>query len=617
MKTGKRWLSMLLGVLLALTCCTQAFAADGGTPYHPAARAADNLLGQLHDAVFCGLQSLAQTLFLREQIPTASEYNASVQPYLNPGTDGTVSGVGWRVGFANGSIIPVEWRRDASGQPDPNGFCLDKPRATGGYPFVLTEIYTDQMLNLLLLSNRCDANGNGIDDMVAFISVDGVGIARGTVKKIRAAVEQALSPRGVEKADILLCSVSATHCHVALDTQGMAFRRAELFTNGLRFRRSLNPTMENTIVSRAADCAAQAYGKMENGELTYFETEPVRDAADKLDSGVRTQNRFACFLFTGESGEKTVLANLAAHPTRYYNGRALYADYPYLMQLAMQDAGYHFLFVQSAQANINSPNPPENTDEALRKEADAWAQSHALTREDWLERYGKRYTDQYFADNEKFNETIAEEQMANAYLLTRMILDASSAAAPVAPTLEIRVAQTPVKLEYGIMSLACASGMLGEDTVIDPKAEAGYSVMAETDYIAVGDDVVILTAPCELSPSIAYGTNPAYAGGALWTGKTSWTGEDWPYDTLESMVRKATGDADKTVLIYGVTNDALAYVYPDICCTQSILGAQFFYKVKPDAMANCMLLTPGAGSGSQLVEGYKRQIETRPVQNPS
>ena len=612
MKPTKRWTALFLCILLILSCGTQALAAEsGGTPYSSAAVLTDKVLGKLHDGLFRLAQNYLRTRYRRDPVPTLSEYEAAEHPYLYPGTDGTVRGNGWSGAFASGSIIPVQWRRNAKGKPDPNGYCLDKARGTGGYPFVLGKIYTDQLLNVFLLSNGSDANGNGIDDLLIFISVDGVGVAYGTLKKIRAAVEQALAPYGVEKADILLCNVSATHCHVALDTQGMAFRQLEMFRNGAKSGRSLDPEMEDTIVSRAASCAKDAYADMENGELTYFETAPVDGASDKLESGVRTQNRFACFMFTGKSGKKTVLSNIAAHPTRYYNGHALYADYPNLMQTAMRDAGVNFLFVQSAQANINSPGPTEKMRETYGEAADAWAKTHMLTREDWINRYGRLFTQAHYTEPEKheqINEQMIQGQMQNAYMFAHLILDASQSAEPVTPTLEVRTAQTLLKLEYGVMALACVSGLLGEETVCVPDAEAGYGVMVETNYIAVGDDIVILTAPGELSPSLAYGTDPEYTGDALWTGKTSWTGTDWPYDTLENLVRKATGDADKTVLIFGITNDALAYIYPDICCTQSLLGAKIFYKVNTDAMANSMLLTPGTKCGSQIMEGYMRVI---------
>ena len=613
MKRAKRCLAVCLSLLLALLCGTQAFAADAnaGEPYSPVAGIVDKALGAAHDMLFATLQGVLQTVYRNFDIPTYTEYLAADHPQFFKGTDGAVQGSGWRAGFGSGSIIPVEWRRDANGNADPNGMCLDKNHPTGGYQWQLSKIYTDQLVNVLILSNGADSNGNGVADILLFISCDGVGIAGGTVKKIRAAIVESLSAFGVTADDILGCNISGTHCHVALDTQGM--NMSNMFLNGFKNGRSLDATMENTIVKQAAASAKQAYEKMEDGKLSFFETSPISGAEDKMDSGLRTKNYFSCFLFESRSGEKTILANLGAHPVKYFNGHALFADYPHLMRIAMRDAGYNFLFVQSAQANINGPGIDVPEDSARSRDADAWAQTYALTKEDWTERYGKSYANRYYEDSNKISEEEFNGERRKAYLLAYHILDAVPTAKTVAPTLDVRNAQTLVKLEYGLMAMACVTGLLGEETVKVSEAEAKYGIMVETNYLAIGDDVVILTAPGELSPSLLFGSDPDYTGDSLWTGVTSWTGEDWPYDTLENIVRKATGDSDKAVLMFGITNDAMAYIYPDIDVPQSILGTALFYKTgsknnRAD-MVNCVLMMMGVKTASQLMDSYIRVIE--------
>ena len=612
MKNARRFLAILLSAVLAFSVGTQAFAADGavGKPYSPVVGVIDKVLGAAHDGIFAAVQGLMQVVYRQFRFPTYDEFMQAEHPYFYPGTDGETVGDGWQGGYASGSITPVEWRRDASGNPDPNGMCLDKNHPTGGYQWKLNKIYTDQMLNVLILSNGNDANGNGVADVLVFISVDGVGIAGGTREKIRAAIEQSLAAFGVTKADILGCNISATHCHVALDTQGM--NTMDMFTNGLKNGRSLNATMENTIVRQAGASAKAAYEKIEAGTLSFFETDPVSGAEDKMDSGERTKNYFSCLLFEGRSGEKTILANLGAHPTKYFNGHALFADYPYMMRLAMQDAGYNFLFVQSAQANVNGPGI-DGVEEGseLDLAADAWVQTYALTKEDWVARYGKSYANTYYENSNKISEREFEEEMHKGYLLANHILEAAADAKRCTPKLDIRNQKTLVPLDYGLMSLACVTGLMGEDTVRVKDSETGYGIMVEANYLAVGDDLVILTAPGELAPSLLLGTNPDYTGDSLWTGVTSWTGEEWGYDTLENIVRKATGDADKAVVMFGITNDAMAYVYPDIDVPQAILSALFYKegsKHNRGDMMNCMLMMMGTRSASHLMDAYIRVI---------
>ena len=611
MKKANRFLAVLLSVVLAFSVGTQVFAADGavGKPYSPAVGVIDKVLGVAHDGIFAAVQGLLQVVYRQFRFPTYDEYLQAEHPYFYAGTGGETVGNGWQGGYASGSIIPVEWRRDAAGNPDPEGMCLDKMHPTGGYQWKLNKIYTDQMLNVLILSNGADGNGNGVSDVLLFVSVDGVGIAGGTREKIRSAIEQSLAPLGVEKGDILGCNISASHCHVALDTQGM--NMMNMFTNGLKNGRSLDETMENTIVAQAAASAKAAYEKLEPGTLSFFETSPVSGVEDKMDSGERTKNYFSCLLFAGRSGEKTILANLGAHPTKYFNGHALFADYPYLMRLAMQDAGYNFMFAQSAQANVNGPgiDVPEGSERD--REANAWVQNYALTKEDWVKRYGKAYADKYYEDSNKISEREFEGELHKAYLLAHHILDAAANAKTCAPKLDVRGQKTLVRLEYGLMSLACVTGLLGEDTVRVRDAETGYGIMVETNYLAIGDDLVILTAPGELAPSLLLGTDPDYTGDSLWTGVTSWTGEDWYYDTLENIVRKATGDEDKAVVLFGITNDAMAYVYPDIDVPQAILSTLFYKegsKHNRGDMMNCMLMTMGVKTASQIMDGYIRVI---------
>lgn len=622
MKNIRKWTAVLLAAVLAFSFGMQAFAASPDARekvVSPIARGIDKVLGVAHDALF-GLL-LAGTK--QPNIPDYATYAAADHPYLYKGTDGAVTGSGWSAGFAGGSIIPAAWRCDASGKSDPNGYCLNKVYSTGGYQWKLSKIYTDQTLNVLILSNGSDANRNGIADMLLFISVDGVGVVSGTVKNIRAGVEKALQPFGVSAEDILACNVSASHCHVGLDTQGMNARElvprvlGSIFNPSSRGQRSLSAEMENTIVSQASACAAKAFGKMENGSLYFFETTPISGVGDKLDCGVQPKNTFSCFLFEGVSGEKTILANIGAHPTAYYNRQILFTDYPYLMRVAMQDAGYNFLFVQSAQANIGRPSLDFASDEQNRA-ADAWVKLHALTMEDWIERYGESYAKKNYngsAGGGDVSEEQFEDSLKTGYLLAHHILDASTGKKVVSPTLEIRNTQTMLKLDIGLIPIGCVSGMFGADVVQCKDAKSGYAVMVETDYLAIGDDVVILTAPGELSPALLLGSDPEYTGAYKWTGKTSWTGEDWTYDTLTEIVRKATGDSDKTVLLYGITNDALGYIYPDVMMPQSLVGTMLFFNAKDIGtrgdMVNSVLLATSTTSASQLMDAYIRLVEDK------
>lgn len=609
MKITKKLTAIILALVMVCSLSVSAFAentSDEPVPYSILAHIVDNIFGILHDALFGTIERAT----LAKDIPAKEDYTQESHDYFYKGTDGKVSGNGWSAGFADGSIIPEKWRCNADGKSDPNGRCLKIIRATGGYQTFVSKLYTDQMMNMVILSNGSDSNKNGIDDIIIFASVDGVGLTAGSCLDIRESVENALSAYGITSDDILACNISATHCHAALDIQGMCI--PTLFLNKLNpftdYDRSLSQDMEKKLCSTAFECAKNAYGKLEKGTLSFFETGKVSGASDKQKSGAQTKNYFSCFIFEGQSGEKTILSNIGAHPTSYGawdSNKMMCADYPYFMALAFKDAGYNLVFTQSAQASVSSPSIDYKDGDEKDIEASEWVANYALTKEDWVELYGKKYADKWY---DKLEDSL-EGHMKKGYLLAHFVLEYENTATPVEPVLNIKNAQTLLPLDNGVMAWGSTSGLLGENVVKIDGSKSGYGVMVETDYIEIGNDIAILTAPGELSPALAFGTDPTYTGTALWNGITSWTGETWKYDTLVNTVRTLTGDSDKTVLIFGITNDALGYMFPDICTPKSMLATAIFYKENPSDMTNCMLMTVGTKCGSSLMEGYSSIIK--------
>lgn len=603
----KKLIAVLLCVIMAFSLGTNSFAAsdETGSAYNPAVQFVDKLFGVFHDAIFGVLIKLTA----QKNIPDCEEYAKTEHDGFYKGTDGTTKGSQWSGGFAQGSIIPAKWRRNADKKADENGYCLNTIKATGGYQTFVSKLYTDQNLHMIILSNGVDSNKNGVDDILIFISVDGVGITAGTGLDMRQNVEKALSSFGVTAEDILGINISATHCHAALDVQGMCI--PTLFLNKLNpfssYDRSLSKAMEDSICNQAFSCAKAAYSKLEKGKLYFFETGKVSGANDKLNSGVKTKNYFSCFVFEGVSGEKTILSNIGAHPTSYGawdNNRLMCADYPYFMSLALADEGYNLVFTQSSQASVSSPSIDYEDGDEKDMEASEWIKTKALTKDDWVERYGKKYADKWY---DKLEDSM-RGHMKKGYLLAHFVLDASRDKTEVAPVLKVKNAQTLLSLDNGVMAWGSVSGLLGENVVKYSESETGYGVMVETNYIEIGNDVSILTAPGELSPALTYGSDENYTGPAKWTGKTSWAGKDWQYDTIENIVREATGDKDRTVLFFGITNDALGYMFPDINTPRSLLATIIFYKENSEDMTNCMLMTVGTSCGHELVESYTKIV---------
>lgn len=606
----KRALSVLISVVLVFTLSAGSFAAgeNEAQGYSVFAHVVDDILYVLHNALFSVLQSVTAA----DDIVCAQDFDGENLPGFYKGTDGRITGNGWSAGYSESSIIPRSWRYNSGGERDENGYCLKFMRVTGGYQRVVSRLYTDQLMHMVILSDGCDGNRNGKNDLLIFISVDGVGITAETCRNIRLSTENALGKYGVEKDDILACNVSATHCHVGLDVQGM--NALTLFLNKLNpftdYNRSLNREMEESLCSSAGKCASQAYGSMENGSLFFFETGKTGGAEDLLGSGVKRKNWFSCFLFEGEDGGKTVISNIGAHPTTYDTGlteQLLCADYPYFTAQAMKDMGYNLVFTQSAEATIRQAHIEREDGDEKDILAENGTEKYKLSREDWTERYGKRYTEKHYDEI----EPDMERRMKDGYLLADFIVKSIDRSRPVSPVLNVKNSYTLLNLDYGLIGWGSTARLLGENVVKTDSSVSGFGIMAETDYIEIGSDVTILTGPGELSPALLYGSDENYTGSAKWTGITSWTGEDWQYGTIESIVRNITGDSDKTVLLFGLTNDAVGYIYPDICCTKSFVAAGIFYKNNAGGrMINSMMLTPGTTCGSQIVNGYTALVKS-------
>ena len=602
MKVLKKATAIVLSAAMITAASVSAFAANGSKEgYGILEHAVDNVFGVVQDGLFAILTAVN----FRFGIKNAKDYKVGESDYFYPGTDGKVRGDGWKAGFADNSVIPEKWRRDAEGNPDPEGYCLDKMHSGGGYQAEIDKIYSGQNVNVIVLTNNSDTNGNGKDDLIIMISVDGVGITNVTCRDIRKGVEEKLSRYGVTSDDILSCTVSATHCHAGLDIQGMYWKRilsvlaenlVKRFIPG-QYMLTLEEDMHDTLVNKASDAAERAFKGMEEGNLFFFNTEETGGARDKFNSGAKTQNRFSSFLFESDSGKKTIVTNIGAHPVsaNAQDTHMTDCDYPYYMKLAMKDAGYDFMFIQGTQAGVSTP------DVEIGEDAEQWAASKALTRDEWVKRYGEKVTAELYENCEPgFGDMYRK-----GYSLAHFVIDAVNEKKAVAPVINIKATEILLDCDFGLMEIGAATGVLGFNAVRSFTAESGYGIMVEIGYIELGEDVAFITVPGELSPACVYGTKDGYDGTTKWTGPQSWSGDDWEYRTLEDMVREASDDADKQLLVMGITNDAIGYNLPDTVTTEGILTPLLIYNGEGgNEISNSMLLTVSNESASDIVKGF-------------
>ena len=631
-KLRNRLTAVILAVIMLFAAVVPASAFSSGmnTGVSAFARNLDNVWDKVADCVINfvvkGLLSADPLGFLVKSnaFPTAEQYREQEHEYFYEGTDGTVEGTGWKLGYASESVIPEKWRRNADGKADPNGMCLDKTYYFGGYfGSKVNNIYDDERVSLVVLSAGNDANGNGIEDIIIIAAIDNIGVSNGNVRDIREAVSTALQTKGLAKDDIVAFEFNSTHAHTTVEALGMSL--GTVFTKALKNHflltkeRSIEEDLYDAILEKTAAAAVAAYEKMEPGQLSYFETESVNDymkanaitgdaagnvgetVRDKLEYGANRQQFFACWYFEGASGEKTVLSNIGLHPT--FAGRSsdrVCADVPHYIWKVMAEEGYNYVFIQGSQAAIGLSS---NYTQAGYD----YAAANTLSYEDWVARYGEKYASKrYYGNKDEDGEGEYFRIRATGYSLAHFLIDSIKTDNAVSPKYDIKMSEALIPLDYGIMYIAAHAGVFGYNTVRYKGSETGYGIMTEIGYMQLGDDVVMIMLPGEVSPALTFGTDPDFEGEAAWQGEKSYTGAEWDYLPIADYAKNALG-ADKRIIAMGIANDEIGYVVPDTDCAKNFLTKTLFGGMFGGAMSrgdNEELMESSRSAGSALVGAY-------------
>lgn len=528
-KKFKRIISAILVVAMLLTGTTAA-CASGEAADNRGIMFATNALNGLLNIVFMGVGAL-----FPKDFPTVEEYYAGESENFYEGTenflDNPAAGAKWHLGFGKGSMVP-ENLRDGS-----------KKYYTGGYfTQKINGVYDDQGANAVALN---DNSGRGT---VVMVTVDGIGVCNDDVRAIRAEAERKLKELGIA-SDIVAINIGATHCHTVVDTQGFGLGTLalKLFQNIFSFlpfiekARSIDEEFHPLMIDGVSDAIVEAYKNMEAGELYYFETAGIGRSErnnNYLDDeyGYIFNKRYdmegyqhviACFKFVpdNKASVPTILANFGGHPTTINRATELLsADFPHYMEQKVNAAGMNLAFIQGAQSPISVNSGGVETPEILEEISAEIA------------------ADPRVSDYENAKKL--------GYEFARIILEAQADAKPVAPVINVKMAEVTVPLDYGLMELGAVSSLLGMTTVKDKSSPCGYSIISEVGYLEIGTDIVMLTVPGELIPQLVYGNV---------VDKTqSYLGTDWELEYTADIIGR-----DKTVLVMGLCNDAIGYIVPD------------------------------------------------------
>ena len=522
----KKVISVFMAVVMLLSGSILASAKDEAADNSGIMFCTNAITGVLN-AVFKGFGKLFPKDFINIEDYGAENFYQGTENFL----DEPAENAKWHLGFGKASMVP-ENLKDGS-----------KEYYTGGYfTQKINGVYDDQGANAIALN---DNSGRGT---VIMASVDGIGICNSDVRAIRAEAEKKLASMGIE-SDIVAINISSTHCHTVIDTQGFGleplikavFQNIFSFLPFVEKTRSIDPEFYELMIDGTSDAIVEAYLGMESGELYYFETATIGKSErndnymddeygylyNKRYNMEGYQHVIACFKFVPDNAESTptVFANVGGHPTTISRDTDLLsADYPNYIEYKMNAEGINFMFIQGAQSPISVNAGAVETEEILNEIAE------------------EIETDPVTKDYEQAKKL--------GYEFARLIIEAEKNARPVDPVINVKMSETTVPMEYGLMQLGAISGLLGTTTVKDKSAPCGYSVITEVGYLEFGSDIVMLTVPGELIPQLVYGNV---------VDKTqSYTGKDWEIDITSELI-----EDNKTVLVMGLCNDALGYIVPD------------------------------------------------------
>lgn len=371
---------------------------------------------------------------------------------------------------------------------------------------VPTEVLDDQGVNVYAVSD-------GVSGIVVHAVIDGFGIARGDVLKIREMLTSF-----AEENNIISINVSVLHQHSAIDILGMGVDLAPALIlnpgmNALgmgkdklstgktqRFMDNLYEVVTETVIEAVED--------MEEGTLYYGSADVSDLMHDKRKPEVFDGNIHRLrFDPNDEQSDEIWICEAGIHCTGFSNDDTyISADFPYYFkEYVKETVGADVVYVQGAEVAITT---------------DRSNVSYTMTEKN--------------SKVKAYGIALAKRTMA---------IDNEEALAPV---LNISFTEVAVTADNPVLTLAVREGIIDSVTVKDG---SDFAIITEVGYMELGNVLGIAMMPGEIAPEILWGGEVSES--------ESWMGESWDYAPL-----KETAGVE-TLICFGLNNDQIGYILPD------------------------------------------------------
>ena len=554
---AKKSLSIIVALTMVFSIGTSAGAKEIGTVLKDAG------VGVVGFIVSTLLNAINAIVPDTEKIQSMDDY---VQENFYSGTgsmlDEAADGAYWSLGYAKASVVPDDWQ--------------EKDYYLGGFISLengmsnkVEEVIDDMQIRVIAIS---DNSGRGV---AVFANLDSIGLSNYDIKQIRKALVE-LNP-GVEINSI---TVTSTHCHSCIDTQGLWTNLLPKLGKNLlnaylpfggEFESGVDKEYMDFLVKTASNTMLSAIKDMKQGTLTYAVKELDDDYFNNKNrpSASAHMNELARFTFTPDDGSTpTMVVNIAAHPDvaglavdEIDNGRDLSGDYVYYMgeylenkDNAFGDHHYNFMFFNGAIAGmyegrhlVGDGLPNDRRYEETQRYGYEMAKIAINLTKTYDEIAAEADWDKINADKEIGGEnyTLWFENWTN---VEEKELE---------PILNILIEEAKIRVNNPLIQLVGKLGLVNYNVY---KEGLSYYTFVEIGYVEFGDVKAVLM-PGEIVQDLV-------EGGSSLTADGSFSGKDFGYASIHELFGKDT-------ICFGLANDAIGYVVPGNDYSLAILDGHY------------------------------------------
>ncbi len=413
--------------------------------------------------------------------------------------DTGIRGGRWKLGYARASLLPVAYN--------------EKDYYLGGYltfpPSTVKSILDDQAVRVICLD---DGTGRGA---AVFAVIDCVGLSGADVRTIRGLLKDFAAEN-----NIVSINISATHCHSAIDTQGLWGVLPEILKNNIKKIKKgdvdglisgRDPEFMQKLHETAAQAIKDAFLSMKRGRLFSKTFDDLKYSRDKRPPDVVVKDITKLHFIPDDGSTETVGVFMAAHPTALDPKEGeLSADYIYYIEEEVNRAGSNFIFFQGPQLAVAVDRGPVIPEGAT----------------------GRGFMEYGWAIGRHLMKIKEEEEEK------------------VSPILNIRSKEVFVPGGNPVLMLVLKAGIVNNIALKTGPKAADAVFVTEVGYVELGKTLRLALLPGEFAPEML-------VGGTL-SAEESVNKEEWPFEPMKDMLAEG-----KNLVVVGLCNDSIGYILPD------------------------------------------------------